>query len=350
VKSLWHYNDKVYMGKRRKLVTIKDIAKQAGVSISTVSFALSNPDRVEANTRRHVLRLAREMEYSRVRKLKKKGNIGLIADDYYNLLFGEFYDHVVFGILEELKKRKLNVLVESTGKDPEYFPRMITKNLVDGVLFLGKSSRDLIYIAQQKGIPSVLVGHPIPEVELHTIVADGRSGAFQAVNHLISLGHKKIAIITGEPLFDPITADRLEGYRFALGQAGIIERKEYLVEADYGKPDTAIAATKKLLELADPPTAIFCTSDSLAYRAYQVIKNKGWKIPQDISVVGFDEISAPAYAELAKPELTTISVDRQEMGKASVEILLDIIQNPSKTAYRYTQPVKLAIKNSTTNI
>lgn len=335
------------MTKRRKLVSIKDVAKEAGVSISTVSFALNNPERVSAQTRRHVLRIAREMDYTRVKKLRKRGCIGLVADDYYNLLFGEFYDWVVFGILEELKKRGVNVLVESTGKDPEYFPKMITKSLVDGVLFLGKSSRDLIYVAQQKNIPMVLVGHPIPEVELHTIVPDGRSGAFQAVNHLIELGHKKIGMITGEPMYDPITAERVEGYRFALTKAGISDKKEYMVEADFGKPETAIEATNKLLDLSDPPTAIFCASDSLAYRAYKAIKEKGLKIPKDISVVGLDDISAPEYAELPKPDLTTVRVERQEMGKSSVEILFDVIQNPSRTTYRYTLPVQLVIKKST---
>ena len=335
------------MVKRRKLVSIKDVAKEAGVSLSTVSFALNNPERVGTQTRRHVLRIAREMDYMRVKKLKKKGSIGLISDDYHNLLFGEFYNVVVFGILEELKKRKVNVLVESTGKDPEYFPRMITKSMVDGVLFLGKSSRDLIYIAQQKGIPIVLVGHPIPEVELHNIVPDGRSGAFQAVNHLIELGHKKIAMITGEPIYHPITAERVEGYRFALNKAGLSDKKEYMVEADFGKPETAVEATKKLLNLKDPPTAIFCTSDSLAYRTYQAIKEKGLKIPNEISVIGFDDISAPDYAKLPVPELTTIYVDRKEMGRSSVEILFDIIQNPSKAAYRYSLPVQLTVKKST---
>jgi DNA-binding LacI/PurR family transcriptional regulator len=333
--------------RRRKLVGIKDVAKSAGVSLSTVSFALNNPDRVGADTRRHVLRIAREMDYRRVKRAAKRGYIGIVTDDNYNLIFGEFYNWVVFGILEELKKRGVNILVESTGKDPEYFPRMITKNLVDGVLFLGKSSLDLTYIAQQKGVPMLLVGHPVPEEELHTIVPDGRSGAVQAVNHLIELGHKKIAMIIGEPMYDPTTTDRIEGYRFALSKANIPETKEYISQADFGKPETALAATNKLLDLPDPPTAIFCASDSLAYRAYKAIKGRGLKIPRDISVIGFDDISAPEYAELPLPELTTLHVDRAEMGKKSAEILFDIIQNPGMTAYRYTLPVRLAVKGST---
>jgi LacI family repressor for deo operon, udp, cdd, tsx, nupC, and nupG len=338
------------MVKRRKLVSIKDVAKRAGVSLSSVSFALNNPERVGKQTRQHILRTAREMGYSRVKKLKRRGCIGIISDDYYNLLFGEFYNWVVFGILEELKKGGGNVLVESTGKDPEYFPKMITQSLVDGVLFLGKSSLDLAYIAQQKNIPMVLVGHPVPEIELHTILPDGRSGAFQAVNHLIALGHKKIAMISGEPQHDPVAGERVDGYHFALAKAGIAARDNYLAQADFGRPETAREAAEKLLKLPDPPTAIFCSSDSLAYRAYQAIAAKGLKIPQDISVVGFDDITAPEYTDLPKPALTTIHVDRKQMGKSSVEILFDVIQNPGKPAYRYTLPVQLAVKDSTAKV
>lgn len=335
------------MVKRRKLVSIKDVAKEAGVSTATVCFALNNPDRVGQQTRQHVLRTARELGYSRIKKIRKTGYIGLVADDYYNLIFGEFYNLVVFGILEELKRLGVNVLIESTGKNPEYFPRMITRGLVDGVLFLGKSSRDLVYIAQQKGIPLVLVGHPVPDMELPTIIPDGRSGAVQAVEHLISLGHKNIAIITGEPKYDPISSERLEGYRFALTKAELPIQDKYIAEADFGKPETAIDATNRLLNQISPPTAIFCTSDSLAYRAFQAIEAKGLNIPEDISVVGFDEISAPSYACLPGPALTTVNIDRTQMGKSSVEILFDVMNNKKQPAYRYNLPVKLVIKNST---
>ena len=168
------------MVKHRKIVGIRDIAKEAKVSLSTVSFALNNPERVAADTRKHVLRIAREFGYSRIKKSGRKGQIGILADDYYNLILGEFYNGVTWSMLEELKARNVNVLVESTGKDPEYLPRMITKNLVDGVLLLGKSSLDLIYISQQKNISLVMVGHPAPDIRLHAVVSDGRSGACQS--------------------------------------------------------------------------------------------------------------------------------------------------------------------------
>jgi DNA-binding LacI/PurR family transcriptional regulator len=181
-------------------------------------------------------------------------------------------------------------------------------------------------------------------------VSDGRSGSIQVVEHLISLGHKKIAIISGEPAFDPVASDRLDGYRFALSKAGIKINPKYMAEADFGVPQTAYDQTMKLLDLDDPPTAIYCTSDSLAYRAYRAIADRGLKIPDDISVAGFDNISVPDYAESISPPLTTIDVDRKVMGKTSVEILTDIIENPQKAVYRYTLPVRLLIKGSTGKI
>lgn len=333
--------------RRKKFVSIKDIAKATGTSITTVSFALNLPDRVSVNTRRTVLRVAREMGYSRVKKHNTLGCIGIIADDNYNLIHGEFYSWVVFGMLEELKKRGIDILIDSTGKNPDYLPKMITKDIVDGVLLLGKSSLDLLYLSEQKNIPILLVGHPIPGQEMHSIVPDGRAGAMQIVDHLISLGHKKIAMIIGEPMHDPTTSERVEGYRYSLSKANIEFKESYLREADFGKPETAVEAATNILEMTDPPTAIFCASDSLAYRAYKAVKAKGLRIPEDISIAGFDDISAPEYALLPQPELTTVHVDRVQMGKTSVEILFDLIQNPAKVVSRYTLPVKLAIKKST---
>ena len=335
------------MRKRHKLVTIDDVAKEANVSPSTVSFSLNEPDKVNPDTRRHVLRITKEMGYSRVKKVKKRGYIGLISDDYWNMMAGEFYNIVIIGVFEELKKRGADILVDSTDNDPERFPKMITKNMVDGVLFLGTSGRDLAYIANQKKIPIVLIGHALPEAELHSVVPDGRNGGFQATKHLIDLGHKKIAMVTGRPSYDPIAAERLEGYKFALSQNGIRESEEYIAKADFCHPESAVEATKSLLELPDPPTAIFYSSDSLAYRGYPVIKEKGLQIPQDISVVGFDDLTAPGYAILPKPSLTTVRIDRLRMGKSCVELLYDIINDPNKPVFKYTLGVELVVKEST---
>ena len=332
-------------------VHAKDIAQRAKVSTATVSQVFNNPGRVNSETRKIVLDIAAEMGYKKQKRGRVKLNaIGIIADNYSNIVLGEFYNKVVLGILEELKTRNINAMIEAFGPEEEIPPQMIIKRLVDGILFLGKVSREHILFTQQKDIPLLLVGHPIPDIELHAIVSDGRSGSIQAVEHLIMLGHRKIAIISGEPAFDPVASDRLDGYRFALSKAGLKINPKYMVEADFGIPQTAYEQTMKLLNLDDPPTAIYCTSDSFAYRAYRAIADCGLKIPGDISIVGFDNISFPGYADPQSPALTTVDVDRELMGKTSVEILTDIIDNPQKAVYRYTLPVRLIVKESTGKI
>jgi DNA-binding LacI/PurR family transcriptional regulator len=331
-----------------KRIGIKDIAKKAGVSLSSVSQALNNPSRVSREVRLNVLEAANWLGYIKKKPAGvQKEAIGIIADNYANIVLGEFYNVVVLGILEEAKRLRLNVIVESFEREGEHFPKTITRNLVDGILFLGKVSREHILMTQRRGIPFVLVGHPIPDVELSSIVSDSRGGAVQAVDHLIGLGHDKIGMIIGEPAIDPISSERIEGYRFAMMKASLKTPDEYIAEADFGKPETAIKAVKRLLNLKEPPTAIFCTSDSLAYRAYRGVKELGLKIPKDISIVGFDDIFAPEFSELPGPSLTTVNVNRTEMGKTAVNVLLDIIQNPTKTAYRHTLPARLVSRKST---
>lgn len=227
------------------------------------------------------------------------------------------------------------------------FPKMLLQDRVDGILLLGKIDREQVLLVQKRGIPLLLVGHPIPDFELPAIVPDGRSGAHQATKHLLSLGHKRIALITGEPEFDPIVSERMDGYRFAHTEAGVHLDERLIFRADWGVPETAFEATKRALELSDTPTAFFCMSDSLAYRCYRAIKEKNLRIPEDISVVGFDELWAPDFAELPQPPLTTIRVPREEMGKLAVEYLVGLTKNPDQPVLRYSLPVSLITKNST---
>jgi len=334
-----------------KKSTIKDVAKRAKVSLATVSQVFNNPARVSPENRRAVLEAAEWVGYVRPRKRRgTQGAVGIIADNFANCFEGEFYNIVVESIAQELKAINKNIYLEALGEKDDYFPQIITKNLVDGILFLGKVFPNHIIMTRQKHIPFIMVGHPIPNVEMHAVVPDNRSGAIQAVEHLLSLGHKKIAIVLGEPTYDPTSFERLEGYRFALTQAGIEPQKEFEARADFGKPITACKETEKLLNRPDPPTAIFYTSDSLAYRGYQAITDAGLKIPEDISVVGFDNIDIKDYLRSFGPALTTVEVDRRKMGKVAVEMLYQIIDNPQRIPLRYTLPVKLVVKESTAKL
>ena len=331
---------------KRKKVRIKDIAKELNISYSAVSQALNHPREVSRQTVKAVLAKCEELGYVKhANNKKRKGCIGIIAQDIYNLALGEFYNVVLKGVLEECQKRKIRIETEFLPEGG--MPLMVSNNTVDGVLLFGKIKKELVLALKQKGIPMLLVGHPIPQIELHTVMVDGRSGMHQITRHLLELGHKKIALIYSKPIYDYITADRMEGYRTALTEARLKIRDEYIVEAYWCDPISAYDATKKLIHLKNRPTAIIYMNDTMAYRSYKAFAEEKVKIPKDISIAGFDNMVLPDYVEPYSPTLTSVTVDKEMIGRTSVDVLMNLTENPSKIALRYTLPVELVVKDST---
>jgi len=332
---------------KRKKVLIEDIAKRAGVSLATVSQALNHPREVNRKTRQKILEICVQLGYTHKKAGHKRHlNLAVLALDRY-IPFTDFYGRVSVGILEEAQKQGFNVILEPFTKEQEELPRAISKNIIDGILVLGPLPREHILMLKQRNLPLVLCGHPVPGLETHTVMPDGRAGMYEAAKHLISLGHKKIAFISGGPIFDPVVADRLEGYRFAMFEAGLEIPKEYIVQADFVRYEDSHTAVEKLLGLDSPPTALLCISDPIAYIAYDHLRKKGIKIPKDISIMGFDDLPSTFYVAPYLPEISTIHVDVENLGRTAVKVLLDVIENPSAIAYRHTLPVQLVIRKST---
>lgn len=330
-----------------KKIRLKDIAKRLGLSPATVSQAFNNPKIINRETRKQILELCNELGY--VRKKYKKGrnnNIGILGKSFY-ITLGGFYNFVTTGILKHAKKLEVDAVIGSFEDKEETLPDMITKGLLDGIIVVGRFPRDHILQIKQENIPLVLCGNPIPGVELHTVIPDGRSGIYEVTKHLIELGHKKIATITGGPPFDPISSDRIDGYHFALSEAGIKISDNYIAVANFYKLETVEPALEKLLNLEKPPTAIVCACDAIAYTAIKILKEKGLKVPKDISITGFDDIPFPEFIEITKPQLTTAQVHLEQLGEVAVEILLDVIDNPAKAAYRHTMPTQLMVRKTT---
>lgn len=333
-----------------KKIQLKDIAKELGISPSTVSQALNNPKLVNRKTRKEILELCNRLGF--IRKKYKKGNarnIGVLGESFYAPL-GNFYNRVTLGILQQTKKNRLDAIINTFEQKEETIPTMITKRIVDGIIVVGKFERDHVLQVKQENIPIVLCGNPIPGTELHTVIPDGRSGIYQATKHLIDLGHKRIATITGGDFFDPIVSDRLDGYRFALSEAKIRISEKYTVKADFYYLEPVKHAVEQLLKLKNKPTAIVCQNDSIAYTAIKTLLEKGVKVPKDISVTGFDDIPLPPFIDLPKPELTTVHINLEELGAIAVDILLDVIDNPTRIAYRHTIPTNLVIRKTTFKI
>lgn len=332
---------------KRKKVLIEDIAKEAGVSLATVSQALNHPREVNRKTRQKILEICTELGYAHKKASTKRHlNLAVLALDRY-IPFTDFYGRVSVGVLEEAQKQGFNVILEPFTKEQEELPRAISKNIIDGILVLGPLPREHILMLKQRNLPLVLCGHPVPGLETHTVMPDGRAGMYEATKHLISLGHKKIAFISGGPIFDPVVADRLEGYRFAMFEAGLEIPKEYIVQADFIRYEASCSAVDKLLALNDPPTALLCISDPIAYIAYDRLIKKGIKVPKDISIMGFDDLPSTFYVAPYLPEISTVHVDVENLGRTAVKVLLDVIENPSAIAYRHTLPVQLVERKST---
>jgi len=328
-----------------KKIRIKEIAKEVGCSTATVSQALNNPKLVNRKTRARILEVCEQLGYIRRRFNQKTRKIIGVTGISHELIFGEYYNRVTTSILSAAKEQGLNVIVEYFSDEEESLPHMFSKKVLDGVLVLGKISQDHVFQIKQHNIPLVLCGHPIPGIELHTVLSDGRAGIYEITKHLIKLGHRKIAHITGGPIFDPVVSDRLDGFRYALIEAKINISEEYIALGDFCVLETAVSAVNKFMDLKNPPTAIVCQSDALAYTAHQRLIELGHKIPRDVSLTGFDNIFFPQY--LTKAQLTTVDVNLAQLGKCAVNVLLDIIENPSRAAYRHTLPVQLIAGNTT---
>lgn len=324
-----------------KKVRIKDIAKKVGCSPATVSQAFHNPKLVNRQTRMAILSTCEELGYVRRKKTEHLKKIIGVLGSSHDLILGEYYNSVTSAIISTAKKEGINVIIEEFTDQEETLPSMFTKKVLDGVIILGKISQDHVLMIKQNDYPLVLCGHPIPGLELNTVLSDGRAGIYAVAKHLIGLGHRKIAYITGGPVFDPVTSDRLDGYRYALNEAGIELEESYTVVADFCVWESAVKAVDKLITLKNRPTATICESDALAYMACQRLQEKGLRIPEDISVTGFDGLPFPPYVKAVMPKLTTIKVNLQQLGETAVRVLLDQIENRVNVAYRHTLPVEL---------
>ncbi|MEE8638621.1 MAG: LacI family DNA-binding transcriptional regulator [Candidatus Margulisiibacteriota bacterium] len=328
---------------RRKKVRIKDIAKKLSISVATVSQALNNPKEVNRKTRQEILSLCEELGYVKPIKGKKRTyHIAVISKDTYNFA-NDFYAKVCEAMLAYARKHKYNLIFEPWPDEHEELPWSISRNKIDGVIILGKIHREKVLLIKQRQIPLVLCGHPLPDIEIHTVMPDGKSGSYQATKHLIDLGHKRIATIAGGKIFDPVSRDRIEGYRYAMLEFGLEALEEHIVIADFRLYTHADKALKKLLTLKDPPTAIVCASDPIAYKIHEVLIEKDFKVPEDISLTGFDNFEPAEYAKGYLPKLSSVEVNIRELAKYTLDILFELMEEPTKVAWRYTLPVKLSI-------
>ncbi|WP_274362845.1 LacI family DNA-binding transcriptional regulator [Paenibacillus thermotolerans] len=329
--------------------TIKDIAKLAGVSITTVSRALNNHSDVNRDTYKKIVKIAKQLGYqpnssARSLVLKKTNTIGLIVSNLTTRSGHHFLFDVICGVNEQASLRNYDVFLLGTStKQQEQlrYEELCRKRSFDGVILAGLKTDDP-YIEQtvQAGIPTVLLGVPASSNSLGSVVSDDVGGSMSAVQHLIDYGHRDILFINGHQE-TVVSQLRLEGYKKALEKNGLQYKEEYVAHANFeieggGKAFEALMATNP------KATAVFCASDLMAYGVLTKASELGYKVPEDMSVVGFDGIE---ITEIMKPSLTTIEQDRFQIGTSAVNMVLEMLDGAS--GYTRVMSSKLIVREST---
>ncbi|EHO49309.1 substrate-binding domain-containing protein [Haemophilus sp. oral taxon 851] len=311
------------------MATMKDIARLAQVSTSTVSHVINGSRFVSDEIREKVMRIVVELNYTpsyiaRSLKVKATKTIGLLVTATNNPFFSE----VMAGVEQYCQKNQYNLIIATTGGDAKRLQQNLQTLIhkqVDGVLLMCGDSRFQADMELTVPLPLVVMDWWFTELNADKILENSERGGYLATKSMVDAGHQKIGIITGN-LRKSVAKNRLQGYKKALSEANIVLNPDWIVESHFDF-EGGIVGAQKLLALSDRPTAIFCCSDTIAIGAYQAIQNQGLRIPQDISIMGYDDIELARYLF---PSLSTISQPKAELGKLAVETLLQRIQEPNE--------------------
>lgn len=303
-------------------VSIKDLARIAGVSHSTVSRALRNNPLIPLQTRQRIQRIASERGYSasavaRSLVLRKTHAIGVVVTSIADPFNGE----IVGGMEAVAKDAGYSVMLATSQAEPERelaIVRSFQERRVDGIL-VASSRVGTLYAERLEGlhIPIVLLNNQHPGRFVYSVTIDNVAGAEDATRHLANLGHTRIAYI-GDRLGMQSDHERYGGYVRALRACGLRLRKEYVISGD-GRPQEAGAAAAKLLELSHPPTAIFCYNDMSALGVLEEASQRRIRIPEELSLCGFDDLF---FTPFLNPPLTTVRQPKRELGTDAMKLLL----------------------------
>lgn len=334
--------------------TIKDIARKAGVSIATVSFVINNTKPISEETRSRVIDTIEEMNYHPSKSARSlatgsTGNIGFILTDDHFLRTEPFYTRIFLGTEFEARAEGYYILLTSINpkfSETDPLPRFILNKNVDGLIIAGKIPGTLITQLTHYNLPTVFIDYIPTEKKYPLVLIDNIQGGLIATKHLLELGHKNIAFISGD-IDHPSLSDRLNGYKQALlnNQLPI---KNNLICTNNSYPDrqNGFQLTKKLFKSNKDISAVFAGNDALAIGAMHFLREAGYRIPDDISVVGFDDIEADLMLE---PPLTTIRVPKVELGAEALRLIVNNLKNKKTVVKKILIPVDLIVRNSTTN-
>ncbi|MGQ9557031.1 MAG: LacI family DNA-binding transcriptional regulator [Desulfurispora sp.] len=329
-------------------VTIKDIARKAGVSYATVSRALNNRPEVNEKTRREIQKLAEEMGYkpnalARSLVTRESKTLGLIIPDITN----PFFPEVARGAEEAAAQAGYSIFLCNTNWEEEKerkYLALLEEKRVDGIILasvINDEQQMMEYLADS-AVPLIMINRVLKNIQAHYVVIDNVRGACLVMEHLIETGHRDIAFVGGLSHVEA-TRERLQGYKMMLGAYELPVRPE-LVRLGSFKRESGYSNALELLKLSPRPTAIFAANDILALGVLQAAADMNLRVPGDLAVVGFDDIPFASYAEVS---LTTVAQPKYAMGEMAAKILIEEIkEGPSREKKKIILQPELVVRRS----
>ena len=333
------------------LVTISDVAKRAKVSRSTVSRVLNNQTHhIREETRRAVLKAAEELDFkpnrvARSLKTKKTHCIGVITDD----IDTPFLPSMLKAIEQYAFSRGYSALVCNSGYELERqkaYIDMLVGRQVDGIIFAASFVYSYTQELIKPDLPIVYAYSMSPYTKKNSVLSDDVRAAQEAVDYLVGLGHSRIGYINGPENVIP-SEERIKGYKNALSQHGISFDPVLVKNGEWEDPSSAYRATREFMALPDPPTAIFAANDVMASGVMEAANDLGLSVPEDLSVVGYDDRD---MARFLRPALTTVKLPMTDIGSTAAQMLIDCVESGEKMIDSAYVPCKLIIRDSCSTV
>jgi LacI family transcriptional regulator len=332
----------------RGRATIRDVARLAGVSVATVSRVVNDRPDVSPETRESVMRHVRALSFTTNRSARalSRGKTGLVGVTIPFVL-GDYYSWILSGATEALHEQEMRAVLCPTRHEHDREAALVERLLrgtTDGAILVlpSESAAELRDLGTQ-GFPFVVVDPAMPlDQRIPVVSATHWAGARSATDHLLALGHRRIGMIAGRKGW-VATEDRVNGYQAALAGAGVLPSPELLVGSNF-EIEGGYRATRQLLALSEPPTAIFASNDNMAIGALRAAADLNITVPDQLSVVGFDDSE---LSRIVTPALTTVWQPLEEMGRMAVSLLTRLIDGQRVETLRVELATRLVVRDST---
>jgi LacI family transcriptional regulator len=327
-------------------VTIVDVADEAGVSYATVSRVINNKDHVSLEKRERVLRAMAQLGYvANVQARSLAGGESRVVGLLVDYLSSSYMDEIIRGIDGALDAENYDLMLYTTHrrktKESVYVTKL-TRRLADGLLLiLPRNAAAYLDTLRQRRFPHVLIDYLSDGQNVPSVSTTNFRGAYDAMVYLLSLGHRRIGFISGTMEFG-CARERLDGYKAALQDHGIPSDPQLVCEGDFMQPQ-GYQCAQMLLSLPEAPTALFASNDMMAFGVMEAARERGLRLPDDLSIIGFDDIP---QAEHVHPPLTTVRQPLEEMGQRAALLLLHYIAHPDAEIERVELPTQLVVRES----